>query len=131
MMVCADYSKAFDTVQFKAVLTKMHGMGFSHTFLQWMVNYLTDRKQFVQIDDKSSETATVKFGVPQGSILGPVIFNLYVADLQDALNCPCYQYADDTTFYRHSKPMQLISITVSTTSTKTCHNSESTPKDRT
>ena len=81
-MVCADYSKVFDTVQLKAVLTKMHGMGFSRTFLQWMANYLTDRKQFVQIDDKSSETATVKFDVPQGSILGPVIFNLYVADLQ-------------------------------------------------
>ena len=64
-----------------------------------MVNYLTDRKQFVQIDDKSSETATVKFVVPQGSILvGQVIFNLYVADLQ---------YADDTTFYRHSKPTDL------------------------
>ena len=71
MMVCtADYSKAFDTVQFKAVLTKMHGMGFLHTFLQWKVNYLTDRKQFVQIGDKSSETATIKFGIPQGSILG-------------------------------------------------------------
>ena len=82
IMVCADYSKVFDTVQLKAVLTKMHGMGFSRTFLQWMANYLTDRKQFVQIDDKSSETATVKFDVPQGSILGPVIFNLYVADLQ-------------------------------------------------
>ena len=107
MMVCADYSKAFDTVQFKAVLTKMHGMGFSHTFLQWMVNYLTDRKQFVQIDDKSSEAAIVKFGVPQGWILDPVIFNLYVADLQDILNCPCYQYADETTFYCHSKPTDL------------------------
>ena len=108
-MVCTDYSKAFDTVQFKAVLTKMHGMGFSHAFLQWMANYLTDRKQLVQIDDKSSETATVKFGVPQGSILGPFIFNLYVADLQVALNCPCYQYANDTTFYRHSKPTDLNS----------------------
>ena len=64
-----------------------------------------DRKQFVQID-KSSETATVKFGVPQGSILGAVIFNLYVADLQDTLNCPCYQYADDTS-YRHSKLTDL------------------------
>ena len=72
-----------------------------------MVNYLADQKQFVQIDDKSSETATVRFGVPQGSILGPVIFNLHVADLQDAMNCPCYQYVDNTTFYRHSKPTDL------------------------
>ena len=41
--------------------------------------------------------------MPQGSILGPVLFNLYVADLQKKLDCPCYQYADDTTFFLHAK----------------------------
>ena len=98
LMVCADYSKAFDTVQFKSVLTKMHNLGFSKEFLLWMVDYLTDRRQLVQIDDRKSDMATVEFGVPQGSILGPVIFNLYVADLQKELQCDCYQYADHTTF---------------------------------
>ena len=105
-MVCADYSKAFDTVQFKS---KMHNLGFSKEFLLWMVDYLTDRRQMVQIDDRKSDMATVEFGVPQGSILGPVIFNLYVADLQKELQCDCYQYADDTTFYVHSKPGDLDS----------------------
>ena len=107
MMVCADYSKAFDTVQFKDLLRKIHCMGFSKTFLLWVYNYLTQRRQFVQIDDRSSEMAPVHFGVPQGSILGPgpwsillpVLFNLYVADLQGMLDYPCCQYADDTTFY--------------------------------
>ena len=103
MMVCADYSKAFDTVQFKAVLMKMHGMGFSKKFLRWVLNYLCERQQFVQIDDASSELATVEFGVPHGSILGPILFNLYVSDLHEKLKCPCYQYADDTTFYQHTK----------------------------
>ena len=60
----------------------------------------------VQIDDRKSDMATVEFGVPQGSILGPVIFNLHVADLQSELQCHCYQYADDTTFYV-SKPCDL------------------------
>ena len=60
------------------------------------------------IGDRKSDKATVEFGVPQGSILGsPVIFNLYVADLQSELQCDCYQYADDTTFYVHSKPCVL------------------------
>ena len=63
----------------------------------------------VQIDDRKSGMATVEFGVPHGSILGPVIFNFYVADLQKELQCDCYQYADDTTFYVHSKPGDLDS----------------------
>ena len=109
LMVCADYSKAFDTVHFKSVLTKMHNLGFSKEFLLWMVDYLTYRREMVQIDDRKSDMVTVEFGVPQGSILGPVIFNLYVADLQKELQCNCYQYADDTTFYVHSKPGDLDS----------------------
>ena len=109
LMVCADYSKALDTVQFKSVLTKMHNLGFFKEFLLWIIDYLTDRRRMVQIDDRQSDMATVEFGVPQGSILGPVIFNLYVADLQKELQCDCYQYADDTTFYVHSKPGDLNS----------------------
>ena len=92
LMVFADYSKAFDTaVCFKTVLTKMYALGFSNEFLTWMVHYLSDRRQFVQIDDKTSSIDTVLFGVPQGSILGPFIFNLYVSDLQKHIKCTCYQ----------------------------------------
>jgi len=86
-MVCADYSKAFDTVQFKSVLTKIHKLSFSKEFLLciWIIDYLTDRRRMVQRDDRKSDMATVEFGVLQGSILGPVIYNLYVANLQKEL----------------------------------------------
>ena len=67
----------------------------------------------MQIDDRKSGMAKVEFGFPQGSILGPVIFNLYVADLQSELKCDCYQYANDTTFYIHSKPRDLDSSVTS------------------
>ena len=107
LMVFADYSKAFDTVCFKTVLTKMHALGFLNEFLTWMVHYLSDRRQLVQIDDKTSSIETVLFGVPQGPILGPFIFNLYVSDLQKHIKCPCYQYAEDTTFFVHSKTKDL------------------------
>jgi len=107
LMVCVDYSKAFDTVQFKTVLAKLHEMGFSKLFLLWVLSYLSERRQLVQIDDNLSELAYVEFGVPQGSILGPVLFNLYAADLQKKLDCPCYQYADDTTFFLHTKVADL------------------------
>ena len=59
LMVFADYSKAFDTVCFKTVLTKMHALGFLDEFLTWMVHYLSDRRQLVQIDDKTSSIETV------------------------------------------------------------------------
>ena len=94
LMVCANYSKVFDTVQFRSVVSMMHSLGFSKYFSPWMIDYLTHRRQLVQIDDRKSDMATVEFGVPQGSILDPVIFNLY---------------ADDTTFYIHSKPCDLDS----------------------
>ena len=102
-MVCAEYSIALDAVEFKTVIMKMHNLGFSREFLLWMISYLSSRKQFVQIDDKQSNIATGQFGVSQGSIMGSVIFNLYVPDLQDKLQCSCFQYADDTTFYIHCK----------------------------
>ncbi|CAB4011037.1 Hypothetical predicted protein [Paramuricea clavata] len=72
--VLADFSKAFDTVAYQIVLSKLHRLGFSNTSLKWLISYLTDRKQYVQVDDRSSERVGVTFGVPQGSILGPVKF---------------------------------------------------------
>ena len=108
LMVFADYSEAFDTFCFKTVLTncKMYALGFSNEFLTWMVHCLSDRRLFVQID-KTSSIETVLFGVPQGPILGPSIFNLFVSDLQKHIKCPCYQYSDDTTFFVHSKTKDL------------------------
>ena len=111
LMVFADYSKAFDTVRLSTALKRMHRLGFSGSFLKWMINYLSDRRHFVQIDDRRSDMAHVAFGVPQGSILGPVIFNLHVAYLQNNVNCQCFQYEDDTTLYIHSKVSDLSGAT--------------------
>ena len=76
LMVLADYSKAFDTVRFKTVLTKMHSLGFSNEFLTWMIHYLSDRRQFVQIDDKISSIETVLFGVPSSLTCMSLTFKL-------------------------------------------------------
>ena len=101
LMVLADFSKAFHTVCFKSIIIKMHSLGFSRNFLTWLTNYLSDRHHYVQIDDRKSSPALLEFGIPQGSILGPMLFNMYVADLQDNLPLPItsFQYADDTTMY--------------------------------
>ena len=75
MAVLADYFKAFDTVAFETVLRKLRVLGFSTANFRLIVSYLTDRKQFVQIDDKTSKHIDVTFGVPQESILRPILFN--------------------------------------------------------
>ena len=82
LIAFADFSKAFDTVNYRAILKLLHSIGFSHGALTWIFNYLSGRRQFVQINDKQSSILDVYFGVPKGSILGPVLFNLYVNNLQ-------------------------------------------------
>ena len=109
--VLADFSKAFDTVSYPTVLRKLHSQGFSKNYLRWVTSYLTERQQFVQIDDVMSNPTNISFGVPQGSILGPVLFNLYVNDLSETFDSTItfHQYADDTSFYSQCKPADITS----------------------
>ena len=107
MMILADFSKPFDTICLRYLITKMSKQGSSRDFLIWTLNYVVHRKQFVQIDDTCSEVKNVNFGVPQGSTLGPVLFNIYVADLQENVNAKCLQYAGHTTIYDHVKISDL------------------------
>lgn len=106
LAIFADYSKVFDTVGLEILINKLHKLNFSKTlFLHWLVSYLSDRQQYVQVNDKSSSKKSIMFGIPQGSILSPVLFNLYVADMQQNVGNEggCLQYADDSALYQHCK----------------------------
>ena len=107
LLLLADYSKAFDTVDYRVVTKKLSKLGFSSDFLELLLSYLFDRKQLVRIDDRVSNTLPVNFGVPQGSILGPVIFNLYVTDLDERISSTVYQYADDTSILNSKKLVDI------------------------
>ena len=95
-----DLSKAFVTLPFDILLFKLKYYGVTGTALELMSNYLKNRKQFVVFDNKQSEYSEVYTGVPQGSILGPVFFSIYLNDLITASEKLNYlMYADDTTIY--------------------------------
>ena len=86
---------------------------FSKNYFKWFFSYLSSRTQFTQTDDTKSHLKLSQFGIPQGSILGPRIFNLCVSDLWDNLDLStsCSQYADDTSLYTHCVVRELESTT--------------------
>ncbi len=104
-VVFIDLRKAFDTVNFEILLQKLQEYGVNGSELEWFSSYLHGRSQVVTIDGVLSESLPVTVGVPQGSILGPLLFVLYVNDLPEALdNCESNMYADDTEIEHATKP---------------------------
>ena len=98
-MVFLDYKKAFDTVPHKRLLYKVKKYGFGEVYTNWIENFLSHRKQTVFIRGQSSKPADVLSGVPQGSVLGPLLFILYVNDIPEIVKAKVKMYADDTKVY--------------------------------
>ena len=98
LSVFLDLSKAFDTIDHDILFAKLLHYGIEGTALRWFMSYLTNRKQFLNYDDTDSELMDIIVGVPQGSILGPLIFLIYVNDACRSSNALKFiHFADDTT----------------------------------
>ena len=105
-----DLKKAFDTVNHDILISKLHCYGIKGSALNWFILYLTDRSQVVTINSHLSDSQNINIGVPQGSILGPLLFIIYVNSLPDSVTCKCIMYVDDTTLLcSSSDPISLQS----------------------
>ena len=99
-VIYLDFQKAFDKVPHQRQL-KSHGMG--NSIINWIEHWLTDRRQRVVVDGEVSSWKSVLSGVPQGSVLGPILFLVYINDLEEGVTGKILKFADDTKLFRKVK----------------------------
>ena len=107
-IIYLDFSKAFDTVPHKRLLNKLQANGIEGNILKWIESFLTDRKQRVKTNSSYSTYSSVKSGIPQGSILGPLLFIIFINDLPECVESLCKIFADDTKIYNTSSKNQIL-----------------------
>ena len=107
-VIYLDYKKAFDTVPHRGLISKLQGCGISGNLLQWSQAFLVGRSMRVMVNGSSSSWVEVCSGVPQGSVLGPLLFLIFVNDLPDWVRSSIKMFADDT------KPVSYTHLTLPT-----------------
>ena len=107
--VFVDLEKAFDTVKHSILLRKLHHYGIRGKGNDWLTSYLSNRTQSVSVNGATSDVSNVTCGVPQGSILGPLLFIIYINDMHRAFSsCLVYHFADDTNLvFSHPDPTKI------------------------
>ena len=103
-VIVMDFAKAFDKVSHRHLLYKLDCYGIRGDTLRWIKGFLSGRSQRVKVEGKSSNEAAVTSGVPQGTVLGPILFLVYINDLADYLeHSKLRLFADDSIIYREIK----------------------------
>lgn len=95
-----DLSKAFDRVPHKLLMIKIRNLNLDNSTTNWIENFLTNRWQSVKLNDYISSTVAVSSGVPQGCVLGPLLFLIYVNDIVSNISSPIRLFTDDCVIYR-------------------------------
>ena len=110
-----DLSKAFDTVNHDILLKKLEHYGVRDTSLLWFKSYLKNRKQYVYVNGESSSLEILTCGVPQGSVLGPLLFLIYINDLPNiSKSLEFFLFADDTNIYFENASLKTLERTINT-----------------
>ena len=110
-----DLSKAYDRVSIPALLHKLSCVGLSKNTLSWFTAFLQSRKQCVQIDGQKSSWQVTKSGIPQGTVLGPTLFLIYINDFPSCIDNDVSIFADDTTVYTIGLPINQNATAISLT----------------
>ena len=118
--IFCDLKKAFDTCNHNILFSKLRKYGIMGTELEWFKSYLKNCKQFVSIKNKSSPLLDILLGVPQGSILGPLLFLLYINDLPLSSRFLALLFADDTTLLYTHDNLKILEETVNNEFRKIC-----------
>ena len=103
-VVYMDFQKAFDTVPHKRLISKLQSYGISGKLLTWLQDFLTNRSQKVKVNDQLSRSTDIASGIPQGSVLGPMLFVFYINDLPDNIQSDVLLFADDTKLFSIGQP---------------------------
>jgi hypothetical protein len=101
LLIFLDITKAFDKVWHHGLLFKLQQAGICGTLLEWFSSYLSNRKQRVVVSGQSSDIKELHAGVPQGSILGPLLFLVYLCDMTENSKCKAFKFADDILYLKH------------------------------
>ena len=102
-VIYLDFQKAFDKVPHQRLILKLKSHGMGNSIINWIEQWLTDRKQRVVVDGEVSSWMSVLSGVPQGSVLGPILFLVYINDLEEGVTGSILKFADDTKLFRKTK----------------------------
>ena len=104
--IIMDFSKAFDTVPHQRLLLKLNQYGITSKTNKWISSFLHDRHQHVVVGGEHSQWVKVQSGVPQGTVLGPLLFLIYINDLPNDISATVRLFADDCVLYSNIKPHQ-------------------------
>ena len=136
LLILLDFSKAFDTVNHKLLLEKLNILGFTQDAKDWIKSYLSDRSQRVKCNNDVSSWEKIVNGVPQGSILGPLLFMILVSDMRQYITSfSSHQYADDLQMHKNTK-IETVNETIKeanldlTAISKYCKNSALTINEK-
>ena len=108
--VFLDLAKVFDTVNHSMILGKLYHYGIRGVTFKWFQSYLANRQQYVVVNNHKSGLTTIRCGVPQGSILGPILFLLYINDLNSHSSLRSVMFADDTNLFLSGKNLQQLEL---------------------